>query len=98
MDPLSSDQYFKTLFDDNLIEDIKEQTNLYSVQASSKSINVTADEMGQYFSIFVRIFVRMSVIKLPQVRMYWVQRTQVSSAISCQLIRFEKIRQYFHCN
>ena len=47
--------------------------------------------MGQYFSIFVRIFVRMSVIKLPQVRMYWAQRTQVSSAISCQLVDLKKL-------
>ena len=91
VDSLSSDQYFETFFDDNLIEDIKEQTNLYSVQTSSKSINVTTDEMGQYFSIFVRIFVRMSVIKLPQLRMYWAQRTQVSSAISCQLIDLKKL-------
>ena len=51
--------------------------------------------MEQYFSILVR----MSIIKLPQVRMYWTHNTQVSSISNIMPInRFENIRQYFHCN
>ena len=75
LDPLSPYHYYKIFFDDNLIKHITEQTNFYSVQTSGKSINVTTDGMEQYFSILVR----MSIIKLPQVRMYWTQSTQVSS-------------------
>ena len=93
--PLSPYQYFKIFFDDNLIKQITEQTNLYPVQTSGKLINVTTDEMEQYFSILVR----MSIIKLPQVRMYWTQSTQVLSISNIMSInRFEKIRQYLHCN
>ena len=51
--------------------------------------------MEQYLSILVR----MSMIKLPQVRMYWTKKTQVSSISNIMSgYRFEKIRQYFHCN
>ena len=75
LDPLSPYHYYKIFFDDNLIKHITEQTNFYSIQTSGKSINVTTDGMEQYFSILVR----MSIIKLPQVRMYWTQSTQVSS-------------------
>ena len=75
LDPLSPYQYFKIFFDDNLIKHITEQTCLYSVQTSGKSINVTTDEMEQYLSILVC----MSMIKLPQVRMYWTKSTQLSS-------------------
>ena len=93
--PLSPYQYFKIFFDDDLTKHITEQTNLYSVQTSGKSINVTTGEMEQYFSILVR----MSIIKLPQVRMYWTHSTQVSSISNIMPInRFENIRQYFHCN
>ena len=51
--------------------------------------------MEQYLSMLVR----MSIIKLPQVRRHWTQSTQVSSISNIMSInRFEKIRQYFHCN
>ena len=41
----------------------------------------------------------MSIIKWPEFRMYWTQSTQVLSISNFMSInRFEKIRQYFHCN
>ena len=51
--------------------------------------------MEQCFSTLVR----MSIIKLPQVRMYWTHSTQVLSLGNIMPInKFENIRQYFHCN
>ena len=54
--------YFKQLFDDDLIKDIADQTNLYSVQCTGKSINVDEDEIQEYFGILLLI----SAIKLEQ--------------------------------
>ena len=54
--------YFKQFFDDDLIKHIADQTNLYSVQCTGKSINVDENEIQQYFGILLLI----SVIKLEQ--------------------------------
>ena len=54
--------YFKQFFDDDLIKHIADQTNLYSVQCTGKSINVDENEIQQYFGILLLIF----VIKLEQ--------------------------------
>ena len=80
--------YFKQFFDDDLIKHTADQTNLYSVQCTGKSINVDENEIEQYFGILLL----MSVIKLPQVRMYWSEETRILR------IADMVIRQYFHCN
>ena len=54
--------YFKQSFDDDLIKDIADRTNLYSVQCTGKSTNVDEDEIQEYFGILLLI----SVIKLKQ--------------------------------
>ena len=54
--------YFKQFFDDDLIKHIADQTNLYSVQCTGKSINVDGNEIEQYFGILLL----MNVIKLEQ--------------------------------
>ena len=87
--------YFKQFFDDDLIKHTADQTNLYSVQCTGKSINVDENEIEQYFGILPL----MSVIKLPQVRMYWSEETRILRIADMMSINcFEKVRQYFHCN
>ena len=87
--------YFKQFFDDDLIKHIADQTNLCSVQCTGISINVDENQIEQYFGILLL----MSVIKLPQVRMYWSEGTRIRGiADMISINRFEKIRQYFHCN
>ena len=98
-DPLLTEispyMYFKQFFDDELIKHIADQTNLYSVQCTGKSINVNENEIEQYFGILIL----MSVIKLPQVRRYWSEETRIPGIADMMSInRFEKIWQYFHCN
>ena len=58
---ISPYMYFKQFFDDKLIKHIADQTNLYSVQCTGKSINVDENKLEQYFGILIL----MSVIKLP---------------------------------
>ena len=66
-------QYFKQMSDDQLIDHLVEQTNLYSVQSTGTSIAVDHNEMEQYIGLLVM----MSIIKLPQIRMYWAKETRV---------------------
>ena len=88
-------QYFKQFFDDNLIDLLVEQTNLYSVQTTGTSICVDHNEMEMYLGMLVM----MSVIKLPQIRMYWSKATRIPAVADIMPVnRFEKIKQFFHCN
>ena len=83
-------QYFKHLFDH-----IVEQTNLYAVQSTGSSISVEHNEMEQYLGLLII----MSIIKLPQIRRYWSKETRVPCIADVMSInRFEKIKQFFHCN
>ena len=85
-------QYFKQFFDDSLIDHLVEQTNLYSVQSTGSSIGVTHNEMEMYLGLLVM----MSIIKLPQIRMYWSKETRVPSVADAMAInRLEKIKQIF---
>ena len=68
-------QYFKQLFDDNLIDIIVENTNLYSMQETGTSINVSNDDI----EIFLGILITMGGIKLPTQRMYWSKSTRIPS-------------------
>ena len=86
---------FKQMFDDQLIDHLVEQTNLYSVQSRGTSIAVDHNEMEQYIGLLVM----MSIIKLPQIRMYWAKETRLPCIADVMSInRFEKIKQFFHCN
>ena len=88
-------QYFKQFFDDDLIVLLADQTNLYSVQSTGTSINVNHNEMEMYLGMLVM----MSIITLPQIRMYWGKATRIPAVADIMPInRFEKIKQFFHCN
>ena len=88
-------QYFKQFFDDALIDHLVEHTNLYSVQSTGSSICVDHDEMEVYLGVLVM----MSIIKLPQIQMYWSSETRIPSVADVMSINhFEKMKQFFHCN
>lgn len=59
--------YFKMFFSDNIINMIVEETNLYSTQAKGKSLNVTADDIKDFFAINLL----MGIVKLPAYTDYW---------------------------
>lgn len=84
----------RSFFDDALIDHLVEQSNLYSVQSTGNSIAVDHDEMEMYLGLLVM----MSIVKLPQLRMYWSKETRIPSVADVMPVnRFEKIKQFFHC-
>lgn len=88
-------QYFKQFFDDDLIDLLADQTNLYLVRSTGTSINVNHNEMEMYLGMLVM----MSIIKLPQIRMYWGKATRIPAVADIMPVnRFEKIKHFFHCN
>lgn len=85
---ITSFQYFKQMFDDQLIDHNVEQTTLNSVQSTRISIAVDHNEMEQYIGLLVMI----SIIKLPKIRMYWAKEMRVPYiADEMYTNRFEKI-------
>ena len=84
-------QHFKKFFDDALIDHFVEQTNPFSVQSTGTSIGVSHNEMEMYFGLLVI----MSIIKLPQIRMYWSKETRAPFMVDVTAInRFEKIKVF----
>lgn len=75
---------------------IRDETNLYSVQKdASRPINVTSQEIRQ----FIGIIYFMSIIHLPNVRMYWSEKygyTHIRETMT--LKRFELLRETLHFN
>ena len=90
---LDPKKYFDMFFNNELIETISEQTNLYSVQISGKSTQTNIQEVEQ----FLGIMVLMGIIKYPTYRMYWSPGTRIPSIADVMSInRFENLKRYFH--
>lgn len=88
--------YFREIIDDNFINLIVEQSNLYSVQKDpNKPLNVTKEEIEQFFGICLC----MSVYGLPRSRMYWASSTRVDKvADTMSRNRWVEIKNNLHCN
>ena len=86
---------FNSFFDKDLMARIVEQTNLYSVQQTGKSVKTDANEMEK----FLGILVMMGIFHYPQYRMYWTPETRiVAIADSMSVNRFENPKRFFHVN
>ena len=49
--------------------------------------------------MYIGMLVMMSIIKLPQIRMYWSKETQIPTVADVMPVNpIEKIEQFFHCN
>ncbi|KAL4098999.1 hypothetical protein QTP88_023502 [Uroleucon formosanum] len=53
---LSLYEYFKQYFDDDIIQNLCEQTNIYSVQKSGKCIAISSAEIEQFIGIQMYVF------------------------------------------
>nr|CAI5817626.1 unnamed protein product [Callosobruchus analis] len=62
-------KYFQTFFSDDLLEMAVDNTNLYSVQQTGKSICFTVDEMRD----FLAIQILMGIVEMPAYTDYWSQ-------------------------
>lgn len=89
-------QYFLNFFDDFLMEQIVDQSNLYAIQVDpSNHLNLTRLELKQFLSIVLN----MSIMNLPQTRVYWSLQLGINQMCKCMnRDRFEKIRMYIHFN
>lgn len=88
-------EYFKRFFSDDLFEVIVEQTNLYSVTKSGRSINLTVNELQDFLSIELW----MGVAKLPAYTDYWsnlMSYEKVSNIMP--LNKYQKILKNLHFN
>ena len=72
---------------------LAEQTNLYSVQISSKSVNVTETELKQ----LIAIQMYLSIYILQAYYMYWSTETRYPKiADLMSLSRYKKLREFLH--
>ena len=93
VDDMTPLRYFKLFWGDDLTSLLSEQTNLYSVQKSGKSINTTKDEIEKLLGLQMYT----SIIKMPSYALYWAAETRYAPVADIMSInRYKKLRQYLH--
>ncbi|GLV46810.1 hypothetical protein CBL_20956 [Carabus blaptoides fortunei] len=87
--------FFNLFFDDNVINNIITQTNIYSSQNNS-ALNVTRDEI----LTFLGGLMLSGYAKYPNKRLYWSKQCDVPTILSenIRLKRFESILRNLHLN
>ncbi|CAK1601014.1 unnamed protein product [Parnassius mnemosyne] len=86
-------EYFRMFFDDDLIELIVQQTNLYHMQTKSTPLNVTTDEIRD----LIAIHLLMGVVNMPAYTDYWCKTLRYNKIANIMpLKRFQQIRRYLH--
>jgi len=65
-------EYFKLFVDDDIIDNIVEQTNIYSFQKHGSSVNTNKKEVEQ----FVSCSIMMGLVRMPSYKMYWDGETR----------------------
>lgn len=88
-------EYFKMFIDDHIIDNVVEQTNLYSMQKTGSEIKTDKKEVQQ----FLGCCVMMGIVTMPSYKMYWATDTRYPKvADTMSLKRFEKLRSSLHFN
>ncbi|CAH0725058.1 unnamed protein product, partial [Brenthis ino] len=86
-------QYFKRLFDDELMEFICYQSNLYSTQSTGRSVDMTKEE----YENFLGIDMLMSIVGMPSYKDYWSHQLRYDKIASVMpLKRYQLLRKYMH--
>ncbi len=89
----SPGEYFGDLFSDDIFTLMVEQTNLYSVQKTTVSINTTVQEM----KTFIGFELIMGIVHMPAYTDYWSNELRfplISEKMS--LKRYQQLRRYIH--
>lgn len=88
-------EYFKMFCDNNALQNICDQTNLYSTQKTGTSVNTSVQEIEQ----FLGIHVMSGIVRVPSYKMYWQQSTRFAPiADTMSRNRFDKLRNFMHIN
>ncbi|MEL7309232.1 MAG: hypothetical protein AAGK05_16170, partial [Pseudomonadota bacterium] len=86
-------EMFKEYISDEMFSFMADQTNLYSVQMSGRSVCCTSSEMEQLFGIWLY----MGICSAPSYRDYWARETRWDCVADVMPVnRYEKLMQYFH--
>lgn len=85
--------YFLSFFSQDIIDNIVEQSNFYSIQETGKSILLTKEE----FRDFLAIHIIMGIVDMPSYLDYWSQRFKYTKVAEIMpLKRYQQIRRYLH--
>nr|XP_026491734.1 piggyBac transposable element-derived protein 3-like [Vanessa tameamea] len=88
--PLS---FFHLFFSQDMFTSIVEQTNLYSVQQTGKSIQLTDEE----FRDFLAIHILMGIVVMPSYLDYWSEKFRYGNVADIMsLKRYQLIRRHLH--
>ena len=71
---MTSYQYFRKFFPDEIITGVVEQTNLYSYKKKQKNIKTTEEEIRS----LIGVMMKMGVVSLPSHKYYWSQQLRYS--------------------
>ncbi|CAH2088690.1 unnamed protein product [Euphydryas editha] len=85
--------YFFKFFSPDIITEITEQTNIYSVQLTGKSIQLTENELQD----FLAIHILMGIVQMPSYVDYWgncFRFEQIADIMP--LKRYQQIRRFLH--
>lgn len=85
--------YFLRFFSQDIIEDIVEQTNIYSVNRTGRSMNVTEAEIRD----FLAIHIIMGLVRMTSYLDYWSQRLRYNLVADIMTLkRYQQIRKNIH--
>ncbi|XP_046971065.1 piggyBac transposable element-derived protein 2-like [Vanessa cardui] len=85
--------FFYVFFSSNILSSIVEQTNLYSVHETGKSIQLSEEE----FRDFLALHVIMGIVVMPSYLDYWSDKFRYAKiADIMSLKRYQQIRRYLH--
>nr|XP_050033781.1 piggyBac transposable element-derived protein 2-like [Dermacentor andersoni] len=95
-EPKAPIAYFRYFFDDKLLEEITDQSNLYAVQKNAnKALCLTRAELEQ----FLGATMYMSIYRLPRSRMYWNREMRVEKVAEVMSRdRWQAIKNSLHFN
>ncbi|KAK2726440.1 hypothetical protein QYM36_000771 [Artemia franciscana] len=88
-------KYFQTLFDDELLELIVEQSNLFALQTEGCNLCLTVEEL----KVFMSIILLFGLIRVPYYRMHREAASrypQIADKTGRQT--FDKIKRFLHFN
>ncbi len=67
--------YNRKFFNEEMLENIATETNLYSVQHTGNLINTNKDEIEQYLGVVMQ----MGIFVFPKIKMFWNSKWRYSS-------------------
>uniref|UniRef100_A0A3B4A161 PiggyBac transposable element-derived protein domain-containing protein n=1 Tax=Periophthalmus magnuspinnatus TaxID=409849 RepID=A0A3B4A161_9GOBI len=88
-------QYFRYFFNNDVLELIVQQSNLFYFQQKHSALNLDQNELEQ----FLGTLLYMSVIQLPRSRLYWSAECRVAQVADIMSRgRWEEIKEFIHFN